>query len=91
MSIHYATSRVVEAPTDTNTYLAGIQQVPFQSRDPFTDIDGIYPNLHYIFDAYDEVTIPDVDGKPDNALWTSGRTGYPEGIAFQTYSKNMGP
>jgi len=70
--------------------LAGIQQVPFQSRDPFTDIDGIYPNLHYIFDAYDEVTIPDVDGKPDNALWTSGRTGYPEGIAFQCYSKNMG-
>lgn len=72
------------------TAAGGIQQVPFQSRDPFTDIDGIYPNLHYIFDAYDEVTIPSVDKKPENALWTSGRTGYPEGIEFQTYLKNMG-
>ena len=72
------------------TAAGGIQQVPYQSRDPFTDIDGIYPNLQYIFDAYDEVTIPSVDNKPANALWTSGRTGYPEGIEFQTYLKNAG-
>ena len=32
----------------------------------------------------------DVDKKPDNALWTSGRTGYPDGIDWVTYLKNMG-
>mgnify|MGYP001438813742 CR=1 FL=1 len=68
------------------------EQVPFQVLDPFTDVAGIHPNLNLIFNAYDNM-LPsgDVDKKPDNALWTSGRTGFPNSIDWQTSMKNMGP
>lgn len=70
-----------------------VMQVPFHSTDPFTDVDGTYPALNTIFNAYDDM-LPSggaVGKKPDNALWTSGRTGYPEGIDWMTYLKNLGP
>lgn len=67
------------------------EQVPFQSTDPFTDIEGTVPNLNPIFNAYDKV-LPSgaVDKKPANALWTSGRTGYPDGIDWAVSFKNTG-
>ena len=70
---------------------AAYEQVPYQATDPFTDVEGSWPNLNTIFNAYDNM-LPsgDVDKKPDNALWTSGRTGYPNGIDFQASMKNMG-
>ena len=73
------------------TYLAQGEQVPFQATDPLLDVEGTFPTLNEIFNAYDDV-IPsgDVDNKPANALWTSGRTGYPEGIDWQASMKNMG-
>lgn len=65
------------------------EQVPYQSTDPFTDIEGSFPCLNAIFNAYDQIVEPgDVDRKPGNALWTSGRTGYPDGITFQASMKN---
>jgi len=70
---------------------AAYEQVPYQATDPFTDVEGAWPNLNLIFNAYDNM-LPsgDVDKKPDNALWTSGRTGYPNGIDWQASMKNMG-
>jgi len=70
---------------------AASEQVPYQATDPFTDVDGTFPNLNCIFNAYDKM-LPsgDVDKKPDNALWTSGRTGYPDGIDWVTWHNNMG-
>ena len=67
------------------------EQVPYQATDPFTDIEGSFPCLNPIFNAYDQIVEPgDVDRKPSNALWTSGRTGYPDGITWTTYLKNAG-
>lgn len=67
------------------------EQVPYQATDPFTDIEGTFPCLNAIFNAYDEIVDPgDVDRKPGNALWTSGRTGYPDGITWNCSLKNAG-
>lgn len=70
---------------------AAYEQVPYQATDPFTDVEGAWPNLNIIFNAYDNM-LPsgDVSKQPDNALWTSGRTGYPDGIDWSTYLKNNG-
>ena len=70
---------------------AAYEQVPYQATDPFTDVEGTFPNLNTIFNAYDKM-LPSgsVDNKPANALWTSGRTGFPESIDWQTSMKNMG-
>ena len=70
---------------------AAYEQVPFQATAPFTDVEGTFPNLNTIFNAY-ATMLPSgaVAKKPDNALWTSGRTGYPNGIDWVTYHKNMG-
>jgi len=67
------------------------EQVPFQATDPLTDVEGSFPCLNAIFNAYDKIVDPgDVDRKPGNALWTSGRTGYPDGITWNCSFKNAG-
>lgn len=66
------------------------EQVPFCSVDPFSDISGAFPNLAYIFSAWDDANGKDGD-EMTNRLWRSGRTGYPQGISFSAYNKNAGP
>lgn len=66
-----------------------LEQVPFQSNDPFTDVDGSFSNMSEIFKAYDNAngTLGEEFG---NRLWLDGRTGHPEALCWSAFNRNSG-
>ena len=65
-------------------------QVPFISDDPFSDVVGSKPTLQEIFEAYDDAN--GANGTEfGNRMWTDGRTGYPDTIAWACSIQNTNP
>lgn len=71
-------------------------KMPFQSTDPFTDVDDSYAHQLTIFRAYDRMknitnslNVQNANVQPTNTMWRSGRcTAKPDALGFTTGISN---